>query len=327
MSSSPTSSATNIASCEDINYNQNLPTFDKESSIKMATENKRMDPICHPPHEDNEYEYEETPYDGYNRKESSYFSYGYNDTTEQVVIDDYGYPTSTTTTAIDDDPLMVDYGYGETEINNGSSIAASPFPTTTMPTIKRRSSLTNGQSEGQRRRRRASISYKGEIEVCLPDHSVVRRRRSIGFQEDDDDEKKNRVYEVDRHTEHTDKDELWYSPEECDRILMKNAYLVQYTKLVGMDKVKQQHLHTRGLERHINFEEYQEHNHLAKFVVLDEQEHQRENRFFDDEMIGELYGEVTMDSQAKAHALAKKDYAEIAKEHQKLRKAMRRASM
>ena len=244
--------------------------------------------------------------------EEVYAYYGYDDDTpcHEDCADVYEYGRDPFPPSVSPEPEVTN----DTNLINNST----PPPSRAVP---RRSSLKTAYSETERRQRRASIGYKGEeIKVRLPDHTMVRRRRSIGFCDDD-------KVEVEPLTNHANKQDLWFQPEESDLIRQKNAYLVQYARQFGMQEIQRQKLHTRGLERHIEAEESQENHEIALDTVLDEQAYQRSQGFYDEETIGESYAHVSSYCQEKALLLAQKDYQAVAHEHSKIRRHMRRASM
>ena len=87
-------------------------------------------------------------------------------------------------------------------------------------------------------------------------------------------------------------------------------------------------MHTRGLENHINPEEYKEAWECGQYAVLDEQDYQRSQGSYYNEMtIGKMYSHVSSYSQEKARLLAEQDYEAVKKDHRRTRRMMRRCSM
>ena len=149
----------------------------------------------------------------------------------------------------------------------------------------------------------------------------MRRRRSIGFQQE------NEVKEVEPVAKQGNKRELWWQDEESEEIIEKTLHLVEYARRVGPEGVAKKKLNTRGLENHIDPEEYKEMRDCGQFAVLREQDHQRNQGKYDCTAIGKFYSTVSAYSQEKAQKLAEMDYEAVKKEHRRTRRMFRRSSM
>ena len=251
-------------------------------------------------------------------------------------IIDYGFYGATTTTTTMPSPRLtvsytreqdsvVDYGYCNDDTNAKNE--REPL-NCKMP---RRSSLKcsddNSSNPQQRRERRSSISYKGEIKVVLPGRRTVRRRISIGFEEED----KNAVKEIQPLTElGVDKADLWIAPEQAAINMQKAALVAEWALQFGAPS-----LCLRGLEGHLDANDARESIQAGHWTVLGEQDEQRAQGIFCDQAIGDVYAAAAAYSRDKAQFLAEEDYAAVADEHEQfwqrqeggLQQRSRRASM
>lgn len=259
--------------------------------------------------------------------------YGYGHTTTTTTTKQSSTSSLYRTTPVDDDgdnsSDSVDYGYGETTTTTITTPATAPAPTRSIPARSRsshampprRSSLKCGGSNA-RRSRRASISYKGEIDVTLPDRSTVRRRVSIGFSNAND------VKEVESLTNLAiSKEELWV-PREQEGINKERAYVVaEYARKLDAATLERKNVYIRGLERQLNPKAVRKCIKTGQWTVLDEQAHQRSQGVWCDETMSSAYREATAVSVAAAQRLAAEDYNVVKEEHEVIRRMMRRASM
>ena len=246
----------------------------------------------------------------------------------------YGYATT-----------EIDYGYGDgapdepqqksspNDSANMYGYGIDNYPSSSQPAarVPRRSSLKGGSGAP----RRVSIGYTGEVlQVKLPDHTVVKRRRSITFND------KTEVKEVERVTslmkdggrDGDDDDEekiskIWFRGKEFSEIRDRARTIVDFAQSYGGSLPQGKLACTRGLERHLDPDTYEERRHMAEYSVLTEQHLQREIGMHCDEMIGRKYSFTTLESRELAHSLAEQDYNEIKEDLKMTRKMMRRCSM
>jgi hypothetical protein len=155
--------------------------------------------------------------------------------------------------------------------------------------------------------RRASIQFGGEIEVDLSDKNrAVKIRASITFDET------VTIKEVTPVSQLTDQPEaLWFQAEEYNRIRKKSyavADRVKDGRVIGERK-----LCVRGLERLMVSHAYERRRRklLSWDSVLNEQDLQRKDGFFDDDYIRNVYNLTTLVSKQEAAEWAKQDAAEI----------------
>ena len=229
----------------------------------------------------------------------------------------------------------VDYGYDDASESAPAEAAAS-----TTNKFPRRSSLKSSDPS-TRQRRRASISYKGEIQVVLPDKTVVKRRTSVSFPSGDDgDEDGNNneqlaeVKLVTPASELTDKPErLWFQAEEYKNIKRRAKVLIELMR-EDPDRFTPEHLEelnlcTRGFDNYVSHEQHKAHRERSRIgglAVLAEQRRQRlkGRGQYDDESIGFASQYHTAASQQRALYLAQRDYAEVRGEHEAFQRAMTR---
>lgn len=220
-----------------------------------------------------------------------------------------------------------DYGYEDAFAWRGSAAAPTSTSSTTfassLATAKatRRSSLKSAMSAKHRLRRRASLSYKGEIEIQLVDKSTVRRSVSIGFAEE-----RNRVHVLDPHEYNGTTDDLWLKPQEEAMMRDKASFVVEYARRVGPDEMDRKQIDTRGLEPYIYKEESEEKRKLAAAAVLGEQYEQRCRGVYIDKSIGEAYAKLSSFCQEMAQVQADIDYCEVKPEHRQTRRLLMRRS-
>ena len=233
----------------------------------------------------------------------------------------------------------IDYGYGDhAEVESSLIYGYNDDPV--EPTQKdfsrhikatRRSSLKT--SDNYKPRRRNSISYIGEIEVQLCDKTVVRRRTSISFNE------QNQIKEVEPvlsigNLPTVSKENLWTTPADYENSQKEIQELLGLVQMVGgcpqkLSKLK--HVCLRGLEPHLKH-----HNasgtdgdddcFLSRFSVLDLQECQRMDGMYCDETLSQVYGELSGTSAAKAHQLALQDYDEVKDEYSRMMDTFKKSS-
>ena len=201
------------------------------------------------------------------------------------------------------------YGYEE----------ASPSPSFHHQRTPRRSSMKQ-----QGVPRRSSISYRGEVQNILPGQTKpVSRRTSISFKE------KIRVKEVTPVRYLVDEPEqLWFQPEEYDRIRKKVVQLVRKEEngthlqnskkccMRGLEGLLQDNLSRKSQARNNNWDS-----------VLNEQYEQRNSNKYDDVDIGNVSKFSTLSNQREAANRAKQDAADVEAYLRKTRIMCRRMSM
>ena len=224
---------------------------------------------------------------------------------------------------------FVDYGYepvisqrecadaSRTRSSNGSSSLGAN-------NHHRRSSLKTSENYVPRRQRRASISYTGERKVKLSDNTIVKRRTSIAFQDEDD------VREIEPLTDET----LWTTPveylkskEEAKQV-MRAIY--DCYKTGGPNRHDEDKMCTRGLEHYLPGSRLR--TQQSRSLVLKVQESQKSAGMSCDETLSRLYSHMTLKSARDARQLGARDFAEVKQEHRITkrlinRRTTRRASM
>jgi hypothetical protein len=199
------------------------------------------------------------------------------------------------------------YGYGD----------AAPTPRTNAASntvVSRRSSLKSGG------RRRASISYSGEISLKLPSGEMTKRRTSVSFKDDAD------VKDIEPVADMVDNPRrLWFQEEEYSHIRSKIDRVLEGARN-GEKESTTSWLCTRGLEtlmgRGISYYERKE----AYQSVLEEQDIQKAQGKHDDEHLRTMYSFHTMDSQFLATEKAENDAKEVEQYLKITRKMCRRLS-
>lgn len=257
---------------------------------------------------------------GYNSDDNdSIVDYGYGEDAQP----DYGYGDTNSNKSLYSEDAPVDYGYQSGDNNSvdygyGDQEEIAPVPLPSPTRMPRRSSLKSGTSGALRR---SSISYKGEINVTLPDRRTVRRRVSIGFSDD------NKVKEVLPLTSAVDKEELWVNREQ-EGINKEKAHVVaEYARRFNAQQLARRGVHVRGLERQMNPQSVRAIVKTGQDTVLSQQEDQRSRGIFCDAELGEKYAAATAMSVEKAKQLAMADYDNVKEDHEVIRRMMRRASM
>lgn len=207
----------------------------------------------------------------------------------------------------------VDYVYGETPSLSSSERMA------------RRSSLKT--SEHYVPRRRASIAHIGEIEVMLPDHTKVKRRTSISFDEKDQVKEVEPVPSMVKQIK-----ELWTTLEECDETKQELRRMVALAKNCPA-KLARSSVCTRGIERHLRDDAANSVS-LSRVSLLDLQQRQKENGEYDDETLRDVYKCMSDKSTRDAQLLAQRDYVEVKHDYRmtkrmiaRQRRTSRRSSM
>lgn len=203
------------------------------------------------------------------------------------------------------------YGYGD----------AAPTPRTNAASnngTSRRSSLKSGGSGG---RRRASISYTGEISLQLPTGQIAKRRTSVSFKDDADVKDIEPVADMVDHPRR-----LWFQEEEYAHIQSKIAAVIESAKKGGKESSTTSWLCTRGLEPlmggGISYYERKE----AYESVLEEQQMQKAQGKHNDEHLRTMYSFHTVDAQVLASERAENDAKEVEQYLKITRKMCRRLS-
>merc|ERR1712157_530953 len=83
--------------------------------------------------------------------------------------------------------------------------------------IPRRSSMKKNDSESTKRRR-ASISYRGEITIVLPTGEITKKRTSISFADEETELNQIREIKPVSNMEGVNPNRLWFQEEEYDFI-------------------------------------------------------------------------------------------------------------
>lgn len=234
--------------------------------------------------------------------------YGYDD----AAPDAANWPEAATTETKPSQKEEDLYGYGD----------AAPTPRTANDTSNktqtaRRSSLKSSSGGG---RRRASISYSGEISLRLPTGEVTKRRTSVSFKDDAD------VKNIEPVADMVDNPRrLWFQEEEYSHIRSKISAVLKGAQN-GDQESKTSWLCTRGLETlmggGISSYERQE----AYASVLEEQEMQKARGKYNDEHLRTMYSFHTVDSQVLASERAENDAKEVEQYLKITRKMCRRLS-
>ena len=193
-----------------------------------------------------------------------------------------------------------------------------PPPSTAMPqrsSMKKEDPPSCRWSAGIRRRRRRTIGYTLEdIEVTLPDDQKVIRRRSISFHEQVETKSVTPLRDL------TDKSALFFQKEEYRRFRQKRYEIVKKVKdeerrrasidchSTAADMGREKKLCIRGLE---GFFEKNSRIQGIRDSVLNEQGKQKQNGYFDDEVVAKLYSLTTEQCRMEAAQRAQKDQNEI----------------
>jgi len=183
------------------------------------------------------------------------------------------------------DDLGYEIGYTRARAVTGT---APPLSSSSDHKTSRRSSLKNKGTP-----RRASIGYKGEMTLVLPNGEEKKRRTSISFVDDT----KNQTKEVRPiHKMVDNNNRLWFQAEEYLHI-RKEIY-----RVMRKSQLQPQSEHrncTRGLENYNN--SYAENaRKIASSQVLEEYMLQKGRGEYDDETIRQMYTFHTIDCQVEA---------------------------
>jgi len=184
-----------------------------------------------------------------------------------------------------DDDLSYEIGYTRAR---ATTRTAPPLSSSSDHKISRRSSLKNKGTP-----RRASIGYKGEMTLVLPNGKEKKRRTSIGFVDD----AKNQTKEVRPIYKMVDNNNrLWFQAEEYLHI-KKEIYRVM--KQSQLQPQSENTNCTRGLENYNNSYAINARK-IASSQVLEEYMLQKARGEYDDETIRQMYTFHTIDCQVEA---------------------------
>merc|ERR1712048_73807 len=207
----------------------------------------------------------------------------------------YGYEYGSSTECPQEEKIENLYGYEE----------ASPTPRSSARMQPRRSSLKNSFST---ERRRASISYRGEITLVLPTGEKSVRRTSIKFAEESENEMKEVVPVVSMVD---DPDSLWFRNEEYYDIKQEIALTIRKSKESEHGDVDPPAwVCTRGLEP-IMYGGTREAREEANTSVLEEYSMQRNRGEYDCNLIRQIYSFHTIGAKADAERRGFLDHKEI----------------
>lgn len=185
--------------------------------------------------------------------------------------------------------------------------------------MPRRSSLKQTSDMAQYKRR-ATITFGNEYEVCLPGRDEpVRRRSSIKFHQS----VKVKVVTAARDMVKSP-EKLWFQDEEYKKIREKAFHIIEK---VGSKAKGANRYCSRGLENMLDSGTTQQRKYDCWDTVLDEQDQQRESGTFDEECMAHVYRHTTSDSQVEAERRASADEAAIRDYMESTRKQCRRMSM
>ena len=238
---------------------------------------------------------------------------------DEPAAKDYGYreaspdPKSTDDDADDD---IAKYGYEDAPPTH---LALRNYPwRSSLDVLPRRSSL---KMSG--RPRRASIHFDSrEIEVLLPGQKQkVKRKTSITFNE----RCKVTVVKPARELT-TDPGTLWFQGDEYERMRRRSFELAEKADQ-GITYKEGKRYCFRGLEKIQPSKKVElwDQKYNAWDTVLDEQEKQRQEGIFDEDMIAKMYKCSTVNSQHEAAERGKEDAAAIKNFMQATRRSYHRS--
>jgi len=168
----------------------------------------------------------------------------------------------------------------------------------------RQSSLSTRSNDSKKNKQsKPSKSEHSFLKIWLPGETrPIIRHRSIKFKE------KNRVERIPLYSSQVKVNELWFQPEEYDKIKGKMVALIQAVKNNKTDGVT---YCTRGLELYLKVHEVLDNRYNAWDSVLNEQEFQRDHCFFDSDRLSQAYSKYTRGSSLEALERAKQDESAI----------------
>lgn len=212
--------------------------------------------------------------------------------------------------------VLVDCGYEDVISRSDRCLSYSERGVRTP----RRSSL---KSSGSTSRRRSSISYRGEIDVVLPNGEEVKRRTSISFEENE-----NQTKEVKPILNMVDNpNQIWFQKEDyatikqdIDLLLKNNSQNEEnsFKKSAKEESTTSESIAselqvsecTRGLEPLLD-ESMQEARIQANTSVLEEYSMQRNRGEYNEDILRQIYSFYTIDSHVEATHRADLDQQEI----------------
>jgi len=256
--------------------------------------------------------------------------------------------TSTTAIAKEKSGIFIDYGYEDASPAPNRSLACSERAMRTCSEramrTSRRSSL---KSSGSTLRRRASISYRGEVDFILPNGEHGKKRTSITFEETE-----NQTKEVESMLDMVDSpNRLWFQKEEYAnikqeivRIIKNNHQNKNISPGGGLEEDASSSSSatssnaasdppltptalecTRGLEP-ILCESAKEAREQANTSVLEEYSMQQNRGEYNGDALRQIYSYYTIDSQVEAADRADRDEQEVQSYLKDARNMWRRSS-
>jgi len=251
--------------------------------------------------------------------------------------------TSTTAITKEKNGIFIDYGYEDATPAPNRSFACSERAMRTCSERAMRTSLRSSlKSSGSTLRRRASISYRGEVDFILPNGEHGKKRTSITFEETE-----NRTKEVKPMLDMVDSpNRLWFQKEEYANIKQEIVRIIQNnhqnkdispggasssSSTSSSNAASDPPLTptapecTRGLEP-ILCESAKEAREQANTSVLEEYSMQQNRGEYNDDALRQIYSYYTIDSQVEAAYRGDCDQQEVQKYLEDARNMWRRRS-
>jgi len=202
------------------------------------------------------------------------------------------------------------YGYEDVMTSSNTGIRLS-----SAQTMPRRSSMKKNDSESTKRRR-ASISYRGEITIVLPTGEKTKKRTSISFADEETELNQIREIKPVSNMEGVDPNRLWFQEEEYDFIKREIVRILKQSmkeKRDGRSKVERGgwEICTRGLEPIMYRNSTKEARQEANTSVIEEYLMQKSRGEYDDDSLRQIYSFYTIDSKVDAEYKADLDQKEI----------------
>jgi len=202
--------------------------------------------------------------------------------------------------------------YGYEDVMTGSSL---PSRRSSDRAIPRRSSMKKNDSESTYRRR-ASISYRGEITLVLPTGERTKKRTSISFA--DEETELNQIREIKPVSTMVgvDPNRLWFQQEEYNFIkreivrILKQSVKENKGEGPGVERGGWK-ICTRGLEPIMYGNSTKEARQEANRSVIEEYLMQKRRGEYNDDAIRQIYSFYTIDSKVDAEHKADLDQKEI----------------
>lgn len=205
--------------------------------------------------------------------------------------------------------------YGYEDVMTNSSTLRLPSRRSSLQAMPRRSSMKQNDSESLKRRR-ASISYRGEITIVLPTGEITKKRTSISFADEETELNQIREIKPVSNMEGVDPNRLWFQEEEYDFIKQEIVRILRQSakeNREGGSKAEQGgwEICTRGLEPIIYRKSTKEARQEANTSVIEEYLMQKSRGEYNDDSLRQIYSFHTIDSQLDAEHKADLDQKEI----------------